>query len=144
VRRSCGQLAPTVVLRIAEGVIVVKKDDKKEKHDILDVSNLHAMKLLQSMKSRQLVKETYNWQYLYFSLTDKGIEYLREYLSIPADTVPETLKVKAVMRAPRPDGPRGDRPRGDRPGGRGGYREGGFGGRGFGAGRGRAPPATSE
>lgn len=63
-------------------------------------------------------------------LTDKGIDYLREYLNIPAEVVPNTLKKtnKPVGERPRlGGGPRGDRP--PREGGfRDGYRrEGGFG-----------------
>lgn len=54
-------------------------------------------------------------------LTDKGIEYLREYLNLPADVVPATLKKAARPIGERPR-PMGDRPRGDRP-----PREGGFG-----------------
>jgi hypothetical protein len=54
-------------------------------------------------------------------LTDKGIEYLREYLNLPADVVPATLKKSA-----RPAG-EGRRPPmgGDRPP-RGPPREGGY------------------
>ena len=55
-------------------------------------------------------------------LTDKGIEYLREYLNVPPEVVPATLKKSA-----RPAGervrPMGG-PRGDRPPREGGFREG--------------------
>lgn len=134
-----------LVVTGAEGVLVVKKDTKKEKHDLIDVSNLHVLKLMISLKSRGFVKETFNWQYSYYTLTDAGIDYIRTYMAIPADTVPDTLKEKAVTRAPR-----GDREGGFGGRGRGGDREGGFGGRGgrggfsgrgreggFGSGRGR-------
>lgn len=47
------------------------------------------------------MKETFNWQYYYYYLTNEGIEYLREYLALPADIVPATLK-KAAPKATRP------------------------------------------
>lgn len=76
-------------------------------------------------------------------LTDKGIEYLREYLNLPSEIVPATLKksTRPLERGPAGRPERGDRPpRRDGPpreGGRDGYRsaaprEGGF-GRGGGA-----------
>lgn len=38
-------------------------------------------------------------QWHYYFLTDEGIEYVRNYLHIPADVVPATLKPRAnVMR----------------------------------------------
>ena len=84
------------------------------------------------------MKETFNWRWFYYCLTEEGIEYLREYLAIPSDIVPETVQ-KAQSKsaganrfsyddkngkagAPggfRPNFERGDRPRRD------GYRAGG-------------------
>lgn len=63
---------------------------------------------MNSMKSRGYVRETFNWQWFYWYLTNEGIEYLREYLHLPAEIVPATLK----KQAERPAGPRsfgGDR-----------------------------------
>eukprot|EP01035_Chromulina_nebulosa_P017306 gene17306-22843_t len=76
-----------------EGTIVVKKDVEADKHsDQLLIRNLEVMKLLQSFSSRGFVTETFNWQYYYYTLTDEGIKYLREYLGLPEDIVPATLK----------------------------------------------------
>lgn len=76
-----------------EGTIVVKKDVHGEKYsDALPIKNLEVMKLLQSFASRGYVQETFNWQYYYYILTDEGIKYLREYLGLPEDIVPATLK----------------------------------------------------
>ncbi|CAM9374170.1 unnamed protein product [Pylaiella littoralis] len=106
-----------------EGVLVAKKDFFKAKHDeIEDVPNLEVLALMKSMKSRGLVRETFNWQYFYWYLTVEGIEYLREYLHLPEEIVPATLK-KSASRPARP----GPAPGGDRDGGRGGYGGGGFG-----------------
>jgi len=96
------------------------------------------IKLMQSFTSKELVKCQFSWRYYYWYLTNEGIEYLREYLNLSADVVPNTLKkstrpptrpmAEEGARGPPRDGPpRGDRPGGDRPGG--GGRGGGFGDR---------------
>lgn len=90
---------------------------------------------MQSFESKEYVTVRYSWRHYYWFLTDKGIEYLREYLNLPSEIVPATLKKsnRPLERVPqRPE--RGDRPprrEGDRPP-RDGYRsgpprEGGFG-----------------
>jgi len=115
-----------------EGVVVTKKDHTMTKHPQIEVPNLHVCKLMQSLLSREVVKEKFNWQYLYYTLTDKGIEYLREYLHIDnQDTVPATLKKSSkpqpapsfgAGRAEGADGPVRGGGRGGFRGGRGGYR----------------------
>ena len=55
--------------------------------------------LMKSLESRGLVKITFSWQYNYCYLTDEGIEYLRNYLALPAEIVPNTHK----KQAGRPD-----------------------------------------
>eukprot|EP00038_Savillea_parva_P005858 m.160343 g.160343 ORF g.160343 m.160343 type:complete len:207 (-) comp11932_c0_seq1:161-781(-) len=102
-----------------DGVIVAKKDFNAPKHSELEVPNLMVIKAMQSLKSRGYVHEQFAWRHFYWSLTNEGIEYIRDYLHLPAEVVPATL-----MRAPRAEGaapPRGG------PGGPGG-REGGGGG----------------
>ena len=125
-----------------DGVCVCKKDTKLKKHFEIEVPNLHVMKMMQSLKSRGYVRETFSWQYYYYYLTDEGIEYLRGYLNLPESIKPSTLTPQA-----RPSGrPMGmgrgsERPRRDYggekrmgPGGdfRPSFREGGT--RGFGRG----------
>ena len=76
-------------------------------------------------------------QFHYFYLTDSGIEYLRQYLHLPAETVPNTHKKPARAAGAREERPfggdRGERSerrpggfgrgeRGERSGGEGGYR----------------------
>mmetsp|Transcript_1524 Transcript_1524/g.2522 ORF Transcript_1524/g.2522 Transcript_1524/m.2522 type:complete len:133 (+) Transcript_1524:157-555(+) len=101
-----------------EGAMVVKKDKYAEKHsDDLNIPNIEVMCLLRSFASKGYVKEVFNWQWYYYYLTNEGIEYLREYLALPADIVPETLK-KAAAAAPAPGGrPGGDKGKGAGPGG---------------------------
>ena len=57
--------------------------------------NLQVIKLMQSFKSKEYVKEIFSWQYYYYYLTNEGIEYLREYLNLGPDVVPDTLKKSA-------------------------------------------------
>jgi len=112
-----------------EGVLVAKKDFQAPKHPEIEVPNLHVIKALQSLKSRGLVTEKFAWRHYYWYLTNEGIQYLRDYLHLPPEIVPATLK-----RQTRPDA--GTRPKptreGDRPrqGGedRGAYRRAGPGG----------------
>ena len=121
-----------------EGVLVAKKDHHKAKHsDALDMPNLEVIGVLRSFRSKGYVKETFNWQYYYWYLTNEGIEYLRTYLALPSDAMPATLKAPAVASKPtamasdQPErgerkgkgGPGGDfKPSFERGGGRDGYR----------------------
>ncbi|KAK8685061.1 hypothetical protein V6N13_041071 [Hibiscus sabdariffa] len=119
-----------------EGVCYAKKDYNLAKHPEIDVPNLQVIKLMQSFKSKEYVRETFAWMHYYWYLTNDGIEFLRTYLNLPSEIVPATLK-KQAKPAGRPMGPSGDRPRGpprfgdgerrfgDRDGYRGGPRGGG-------------------
>merc|ERR1712100_278987 len=107
-----------------EGVMVAKKDCNKPKHDDpeLPVKNIYVIMLLTSLKSRGYVTEKFSWQWYYWYLTNEGIEYLREYLHLPAEIVPATLK-KTSRPASR--GAFGDKPEGGFGGGKGGFGRGG-------------------
>lgn len=114
-----------------EGVLYAKKDPNLPKHPEIDVPNLHVLKLMQSFKSKEYVKENFAWRHHYWYLTNDGIEYLREYLGLPAEIVPATLK-KAARPAAAPGRPSGGDargPPGERRGrfgdDRAGYRSGG-------------------
>ena len=103
-----------------EGVMVAKKDFNAPKHEELDVPNLEVIKAMQSLTSKGLVKTQFSWQWYYYILTPEGVDYLREWLHLPAEIVPSTHKKAA--RPPRPAGVRGPGaeggayrpPRGDR------------------------------
>ncbi|XP_052067043.1 40S ribosomal protein S10-like [Mytilus californianus] len=93
-----------------EGVLVAKKDFGAPKHPDIDVPNLHVIKALTSLKSQGYVREQFAWRHFYWYLTNEGIEYLRNYLHLPAEIVPATLKRQTRQEAPRPrpkgpDGP---------------------------------------
>lgn len=116
---------------LEKGVIVAKKDFTSKHPHVKEIPNLHVIKALQSMKSRGYVKEQFAWRHYYWYITNEGIQYLRDYLHSPAQTLPETLRKADQAKRPqagRPAGgegeggaPGGGRPYGDRP------REGGFG-----------------
>jgi len=139
-----------------DGVLVTKKE-LYVKHPEIGVSNLYVINLMKSMKSRGFVTERFCWNHYYFYLTNEGINYLREYLHLPPDVVPGTLKKTAPRQqlSGRPggrDGPGGRRGKGegaptgdykptfaDQQGG-GQYYSRGQGG----AGRGQQPQTTEE
>jgi small subunit ribosomal protein S10e len=103
-----------------EGVMVARKDFNAAKHQDLDVKNLFVIKALQSLNSRGFVRTQFSWQYYYYFLTDEGLNYLREYLHLPAEIVPRThIKTTKAGEGVREERPRGGF-RGDRE--TGGYR----------------------
>merc|ERR1711931_587441 len=97
-----------------EGVMVAKKDTHAPTHPELEsVPNLHVIKALTSLKSRGYVKEQFAWRHYYWYLTNEGIQYLRDFLHLPPEIVPSTLKrqPRAEPARQRPKGPEGG-PRG--------------------------------
>ncbi|KIS69541.1 40S ribosomal protein eS10 [Mycosarcoma maydis] len=103
-----------------EGVMVAPKNFTVQ-HPELEIPNLEVVKALQSLTSRGYVHTQFSWQWYFYTLTDEGVEYLREFLHLPAEIVPATHKRPArPARAPAGgrDGayraPRGDRDGGDR------------------------------
>jgi len=103
-----------------EGVMVAEKDFHAPKHPELDtIPNLQVIKALTSLKSRGYVKEQFAWRHYYWYLTNEGIQYLRDYLHLPSEIVPSTLKraqPRGDARPARSAAPRtgGDKPEGDR------------------------------
>ena len=81
--------------------MVAKKDFNMAKHPEIDVPNLEVIKALQSLESQGHVKSQFSWQYYYYFLTDSGIQYLRDYLHLPAEIVPNTFK-KSTRPTTRP------------------------------------------
>lgn len=92
-----------------EGVVVAKKDFNQPKHDEIDTKNLYVIKALQSLTSRGYVKTQFSWQYYYYTLTDEGVEFLRNELNIPEGILPLTRLKNAPAERPRPA--RGGAPR---------------------------------
>jgi small subunit ribosomal protein S10e len=105
-----------------EGVCVVRKDTRSQTHPQIEgPTNLEVLMLMKSLESRGFVRITFSWQYNYCYLTDEGIEYLRTYLALPAEIIPNTHK----KQASRPDmrDREEDKYAGGRPAFRGGDRE---------------------
>merc|ERR1712142_1083101 len=107
-----------------DGVMVASKDCNKPKHDQLDtIPNLHVVKAMTSLKSRGYVRKNFAWRHFYWYLTNEGIEYLRDYLHLPPEIVPSTLREATKPSETRfrdqrgpggPGGPPRDRDGGDR------------------------------
>ncbi|CAO3599808.1 unnamed protein product [Absidia cylindrospora] len=101
-----------------DGALVAAKDFNLPKHPEINVPNLEVIKSMQSLTSKGFVKTQFSWQFYYYTLTDEGIDYLREYLNLPTEIVPATMKKAARPAAPRRafgEGREGGRgPRGDR------------------------------
>ncbi|KKZ67136.1 small subunit ribosomal protein S10e, partial [[Emmonsia] crescens] len=68
-----------------EGVLVAKKDFNLPKHGDIDTKNLFVIKACQSLTSRGYLKTRFSWQYYYYTLTPEGLDYLREWLHLPAE-----------------------------------------------------------
>merc|ERR1712072_892019 len=85
-----------------EGVMVAKKDFHLAKHPEVAVPNLQVIKALTSLKSRGLVTEQFAWRHYYWYLTNEGIQYLRDFLHLPPEIVPSTLRKAAKASDSRP------------------------------------------
>ncbi|KAG7214359.1 hypothetical protein INR49_023122 [Caranx melampygus] len=98
-----------------EGVMVAKKDVHLAKHPELadkNVPNLHVMKAMQSLKSCGHVKEQFAWHHFYWYLTNEAIQCLRDFLYLPPEIAPTTLRrqTRPETARPRPNGMEGERP----------------------------------
>ncbi|XHG01560.1 40S ribosomal protein S10-A [Aspergillus wentii] len=83
-----------------EGVLVAKKDYNLPKHGEIDTKNLYVIKACQSLNSRGYIKTQFSWQYYYYTLTPEGLDYLREWLHLPAEVVPATHIKQQRSHAP--------------------------------------------
>ena len=86
-----------------------------------DSDLLKVIKACQSLTSRGYLKTQFSWQWYYYTLTPEGLDYLREWLHLPAEIVPATHIKQQRSHAP-PKGMMGGDDRERRPGGRGGPR----------------------
>lgn len=121
-----------------EGVIACKKDRLGNWTGTLGGKPftgpcIQVMQLMRSLKSRDLIKEQFAWRHYYWTLNDKGVQFMRDYLHLAQDAVPNSHKMTNLQYERIIEG-RG-RGRGRGRGGRGG--EGGRGGRGEGSRGGR-------
>lgn len=82
------------LLQITEGVPYAKKDYILEKHLDIDVPNLQVIKLMQSFKSKEYVRETFAWMHYNWYLTNNGIEFL----NFLASETPLTLNLRKTRK----------------------------------------------
>merc|ERR1712088_944198 len=91
-----------------EGVMVAEKICKRNAGrlhpDVKNVGNLQVIKACQSLTSRGFLKQQFAWRHFYWVLTNEGVEYLREYLHLPPEIVPVTMKKQAKIVGNRPRG----------------------------------------
>ncbi|ELW73016.1 40S ribosomal protein S10 [Tupaia chinensis] len=67
--------------------------------------NLHVMKAMQSLKSLVYMKEQFSRRHFYWYLTNEGIQNLCDYLHLPPEIVPATLRQNHPEAGrPRPKG----------------------------------------
>ena len=88
---------------LSEGVFACKKDNVSN-HDYLQIPNLHCFLVMRSLVSKGMATEIFSWQWHYYFLTEKGVEYLREYLGLPANIVPKTYKLEEPEEQPKEEG----------------------------------------
>jgi small subunit ribosomal protein S10e len=103
------------------------------KHEALDIPNIHCFLVMRSLLSRKYVTEIFTWQWHYYFLKNEGVKFLREYLGLPSSVIPNTHKVEKVTKEEEEvaEGEEGEerRTRGRGTRGRGGRGRGGFRGR---------------
>ena len=65
---------------LQEGVIVVRKDGYLPFHqnfsEKVKVTNLKVMMIVKSLKSQGFLTDVFNWQWSYYTVTSKGVNFL--------------------------------------------------------------------
>lgn len=127
-----------------EGVIACQKNFKLGKWRAtlagkpIEVPTIQVMHLMRQLRSRGLIKEQFAWRHYYWFLNDAGVAFLRKYLFLAENVVPNTQrkpeKEENFERRPQREGEGEGRGRGGRGRGRG---RGSGEGRGAGRGAGR-------
>ena len=98
---------------LSEGVFACKKDNVSN-HDYLQIPNLHCFLVMRSLVSRGMATEIFSWQWHYYFLTKKGVDYLREYLGLPANIVPNTYKLDEQEEQKEEGGEENEEKKGER------------------------------
>ncbi|XP_034657383.1 40S ribosomal protein S10b-like [Drosophila subobscura] len=97
-----------------EGVMVAEKDFKVQHEQLKSIPNVQVIKTMQSLTSRGIVKEQYNWRHYYWCVTNEGVDFLRQYLHLPQEVVPATFMPRARDPHTRPRARTSDaKPRGE-------------------------------
>ena len=87
------QIREVYAYLLDEGVLVVKKDIHAPRHIVFDIPNTNVMNIMKTLKSKHYVTEVFCWNWHYYTVTDEGIEFLKNYLGAPSHTLPKSRKV---------------------------------------------------
>ena len=98
---------------LKEGVFACKKDNTSN-NPTLNIPNLHCFLVMRSLVSRKMATEIFSWQWHYYFLTKQGVEYLREYLGLPANIVPNTYKLDEQEEQKEEGGEENEEKKGER------------------------------
>ena len=74
------------------GILVINKNKKNFSTKEKEIRGFVIIKLLKGLLSKGLVKETFSWKFYYFTLNDKGVEFLRNFLNLPSTVIPLIYK----------------------------------------------------
>ena len=92
---------------LKEGVFACRKDNTTNNEN-LQIPNLHCFLIMRSLVSRGMATEIFSWRWHYYFLTKKGVDYLREYLGLPANIVPNTYKLEEEEQTKEEGGEEGE------------------------------------
>ena len=92
---------------LKEGVFACRKDNITNNEN-LQIPNLHCFLIMRSLVSRGMATEIFSWRWHYYFLTKKGVDYLREYLGLPANIVPNTYKLEEEEQPKEEGGEEGE------------------------------------
>ena len=92
---------------LKEGVFACRKDNTTNNEN-LQIPNLHCFLIMRSLVSRRMATEIFSWRWHYYFLTKKGVDYLREYLGLPANIVPNTYKLEEEEQPKEEGGEEGE------------------------------------
>ncbi len=92
---------------LKEGVFACRKDNTTNNEN-LQIPNLHCFLIMRSLVSRVMATEIFSWRWHYYFLTKKGVDYLREYLGLPANIVPNTYKLEEEEQPKEEGGEEGE------------------------------------
>ena len=98
---------------LKEGVFACRKDNTTNNEN-LNIPNLHCFLIMRSLVSRGMATEIFSWQWHYYFLTKKGVDYLREYLGLPANIVPNTYKLDEQEEQKEEGGEENEEKKGER------------------------------
>ena len=98
---------------LKEGVFACKKDNTSNNPNV-NIPNLHCFLVMRSLVSRKMATEIFSWQWHYYFLTKQGVDYLREYLGLPANIVPNTYKLDEQEEQKEEGGEENEEKKGER------------------------------